>query len=82
MAKKNDSGKPTMQISMNMPVEMNDMLDQLAAKVMINNRIKIPKTEIYLELLGLLNKAKIDPKKVKSAEDITAQLVEYIKKKK
>ena len=80
MPKKAD--KELMQISMNMPVELNQMLDQLIAQITIDSKVKIHKTEIYLELLGLVREAKIKTKNIQSVKDITAQIAEYCKRKK
>ena len=70
------------KISFNLPAHLSEMLTQLTLRIGLHSKVRVSKTSVYAELLELLKEAKIDPRKVKSVTDITAQLVEYIKKKK
>ncbi len=64
------------------PSEVDRVLEELPARIKLDTRAKITKTDLIVELLRLLQSAKFNTKKVNSVDDIIAQLKEHIRKTK
>lgn len=65
-----------------LPDEINNVLEELPARIRLDSGAKITKTELLVNLVRLLISAKINTKKVNSVEDIIDQLKEHIRKRK
>ncbi len=63
-----------------LPDEINNVLEELPARIRLDSGVKITKTELLVNLVRLLRSAKINTKKVHSVEDIINQLKGYIRK--
>ena len=65
-----------------LPDEINNVLEELPARIRLDSGVKITKTELLVNLVRLLKSTKINTKKVHSVEDIIHQLKEHIRRRK
>lgn len=63
-----------------LPDEINNVLEELPARIRLDSGVKITKTELLVNLVRLLRSAKINTKKVHSVDDIIDQLKGHIRK--
>ncbi len=63
-----------------LPDEINNVLEELPARIRLDSGVKITKTELLVNLVHLLKSARINTKKVHSVEDIIDQLKEHVRK--
>ena len=68
--------------TLRIPKEDSWVLTELASGIKLSTGTSISKTQIVVGLLRMLKGADIDIKKVKSVNDITAQLKAYIRSRK
>lgn len=62
------------------PSEVDRVLEELPARIMLDGGAKITKTDLVVELLRLLQGVKINTRQVQSVDDIMAQVREGIRK--
>lgn len=59
------------------PRESSRILTELTARITLDSGVRVTKTDIMAGLLDLLKAAKINTKKIESAEDVIDQFKEY-----
>lgn len=74
-SKKIDRIKETFLI----PADVDRVLEELPARIMLDSGVKITKTDIIVELLKLLQIGKINTKHVNSIDDVFSQVKKFIK---
>jgi hypothetical protein len=63
------------------PRESSRILTELTARIALDNRVRVTKTDIMAGLLDLLKRSKINTKKVENADDVITQFIKHIKKR-
>jgi hypothetical protein len=61
------------------PSDVDKVLVELPARIMLDSGAKITKTELVVELLRLVQAARINTRQVQSVEDIMEQVKEKIR---
>jgi hypothetical protein len=62
------------------PSDVDKVLVELPARIMLDSGAKITKTELVVELLRLVRVARINTRQVQSVDDIMEQVKESIRK--
>jgi hypothetical protein len=62
------------------PSDVDKVLVELPARIMLDSGVKITKTDLVVELLKLVQAARINTKQVQSVDDVMGQVKESIRK--
>ncbi len=81
MPNKKRNGKQPREV-FRIPLDAPRVLTEISYNARLTTGAKIPKTRILSELLYLLQKSKINIKKVHSVDDVIDQFKAYIRRKK
>jgi hypothetical protein len=63
------------------PSDVDKVLVELPARIMLDSGVKITKTDLVVELLKLVQVARINTKQVQSVDDVMGQVKESIRKR-
>jgi hypothetical protein len=63
------------------PSDVDKVLVELPARIMLDSGVKITKTDLVVELLRLVQLAKINTKQIQSVDDVMGQVKESIRKR-